>query len=135
MNMWLLVMALAISPFIHDVYAQESITVNATTPCFLNYTAGVQMWQNCGFHEDWLAASLLPFEWVTGGYFTMILVAVFLLMIYIKYQKTIYVLVLGMVFFPLSYAFFPSEFLSFAIIMIGLSIGIMIYFGFKRQTD
>ena len=134
MNWLILLAVLSISPFIQDVYAQ-SITVNATTPCFLNYTAGIHMWQNCGIQDDWLAMTLLPFEWVTGGYFTMIIVAIIILMVYIKYQKTIYAIVIGMVFFPLSYAFFPSDWMSFVVVMVGLSIGVMIYFGIKRNTD
>ena len=43
---------LILSPLMIDVFAQEVITVNQTEPCFLNYSAGVDMWKNCGFDED-----------------------------------------------------------------------------------
>jgi len=49
-------------------YAQIVIPINQTEPCFLNYTAGINMWRNCGYDVDYIDAALLPFEWVTGLY-------------------------------------------------------------------
>jgi hypothetical protein len=44
--------------FIPDSFAQTNVTVSTPTPCFLNYTAGVEMWQNCGFQNDYISATL-----------------------------------------------------------------------------
>ena len=121
------------SPF-SEAQAQEVITVNQTTPCFLNYTAGVDMWENCGYDDDFLTASLLPWEWITGGYFSLIIVSIFVMFSYIKYHKIVYPIMIGVTFLPISFAFFPEVFLSFAFLMTFIGIGIMIWYIFIRQT-
>ena len=124
-----------IIPFVDQVYAQEVITLNETTPCFLNYTAGINMWENCGADEDFISFALLPFEWITGGYFSMILVSLIILMVYLKYQKVVYAVVIGIIFLPVSFSFFPATFLGWAMIMVVMGIAAGIYFMLKRQTD
>ncbi len=121
------------SPF-SEAQAQEVITVNQTTPCFLNYTAGVDMWENCGYDDDFLSASLLPWEWITVGYFSLIIVSIFVMFSYIKYHKIVYPIMIGVTFLPISFAFFPEVFLSFAFLMTFIGIGIMIWYIFIRQT-
>lgn len=122
-------------PLVGQAYGQEVITVNSTTPCFLNNTAGIHMWENCGADEDWLSFALLPWEWVTGGFFSMILVAILVLMVYIKYQKAIYPIVIGLIFLPISFAFFPDTFLIWALVMSSVAGGILVFYIIKRQTD
>lgn len=134
----IIALSLALLPFITfgitPVYAQETITVNATTPCFLNYSAGVDMWENCGYGDDYIDAALSPWEWITGGNFSLVLVSVFVLFTYIKYHKVVYPIMIGVMFLPISYFVFPDTFLSFAIVMTGVAMGILIWYIFIKQT-
>lgn len=119
---------------IPPILAQEVITVNQTEPCFLNYTAGVQMWRNCGYSEDYISAALAPWEWITGGNFSLVIVSIFVLFSYIKYHKIVYPIMIGVMFLPISYFVFPAEFLSFAIILTFLGLGILVWYTFIKQT-
>jgi hypothetical protein len=121
--------------FISPAYAQTIIPVNTTTACFLNYSAGLEMWENCGADEDFLTFAMLPFEWITGGYFSMIIVSVFILMIYLKYHQMVYCIVIGIIFLPVSFQFFPQVFLGWAMILVVLAIAGYILYMLKRQTD
>lgn len=117
-----------------SAFAQEIIIVNETTPCFLNQTAGIQMWENCGADEDFITFMLLPWEWITGGYFTMILVSIILLAVYMKYKKVIYPFAIGVVFLPVSFAFFPDEFMGFIVIVITLGLAAAITWMIREQV-
>ena len=121
MNYYWLILLLIV-PSVNDAFAQEVITVNSTTPCFLNATAGIHMWENCGAGEDFVSFALLPFEWITGGYFSMILISVLILAVYIKYHKAIYAVAIGVVFIPISFQFFPEQFWGFIIILVVLGV-------------
>lgn len=128
-----ILLLLLLLPFFNEAFAQQTILVNETTPCFLNYTAGIEMWSNCGMGEDWLSAALLPFEWITGGYFTMILVSIIILAVYLKYHKVIYTFGIGIVMLPISFQFFPSEFMGFAMIAIALGLTSAIVWMIREQ--
>ena len=130
-----LLILLISTPLFQTAFAQTTIDVNSTTPCFLNYTAGIDMWRQCGADEDFLTFALLPFEWITGGYFTMILVSIIILMVYIKYHNPIYPVAIGIIFLPVSFQFFPAQFLTWAVIFIFMALAAGIYFLIKRQTD
>src|SRR5574342_264596 len=106
----------------------QIIQVNQTTPCFLNDTAGADIWRNCGFGTDYIAGALLGFEWITGGYFSLILVSVFIGITYIKYQKVIYPILIGTLFLPISYFVFPDQFLNFAFIFGIAGVGLLILY-------
>lgn len=139
MKSWVLVVILTLmaNPFFIGVdiaFAQTTINVTETQPCFLNYTAGVDMWENCGFEDDYLAAALLPFEWVTGGLFSIIIVAILIMMSYIKYHNIIYPIMIGIIMLPISYFAFPPQFVSFAIILAFVGIGSLIWYILVRQT-
>jgi len=112
----------------------QIIQVNQTDPCFMNLTAGADMWENCGYGEDYLQAMLLPWEWITGGYFSMIFVSLLITVTYIKYHKAIYPLIIGFIFLPLSYYLFPQQFLNIAFIVIGIIFGIFIFTILLRRT-
>lgn len=114
--------------------AQEIINVTQSPVCFLNQTAGPWVWRDCGISDDWLTAVLLPFEWVTGGHFSMIIVSVFVMMSYIKYHKMIYPLLIGAFFLPISYFVFPDTFVMWALIMAFVGVGLMIAFIILKQT-
>lgn len=132
---WFLLLLPLLINAVEPAFAQTTITVNQTTPCFLNQTAGIQMWENCGFKDDWLTASLLPFEWITGGYFSLLIVSIILLMIYLKYHQMIYVIVIMIIFLPISFQFFPGVFLTGMMITVVLAIAGYIYYMLKRQTE
>jgi len=100
----------------------QSIQVNETTPCFLNYTAGWHVWENCGVQDDYLKASLIGFEWVTGGFFSLVLVGLFVLFTYIKYHKAIYPIIVGVAFIPLSVFLVPDDWWMFALAMVALGL-------------
>ena len=121
MNYYWLILLLII-PSVSDAFAQQVITVNSTTPCFLNATAGIHMWENCGADEDFVSFALLPFEWITGGYFSMILISIIILAVYMKYQKAIYAVAIGVVFIPISFQFFPDQFWGFIVILVVLGV-------------
>lgn len=128
---------LAIIPVLSLVqYAEAQTIINVTQSpvCFLNETAGPWVWRDCGLGEDWLRATLLPFEWVTGGNFSMIIVSVFIVMSYLKYHKMIYPMMLGAFFLPISYFVFPDVFIMWALIMGFVGIGLMIAFIILKQT-
>jgi len=118
-------------PYAH---AQVVVDVNQTTPCFLNYSAGLDLWENCGIRDDYITFALLPWEWITGGNFSMVLVSILSLMTYIKYHKAIYPLVIGVMFLPISYFAFPDEFLTFSLLMAGALLGILVWYIFIKQT-
>ncbi len=123
------------SEFVPVAHAQTSITVPESVPCFMNYTAGVNMWDQCNFEEDFLQSALLPFEWVTGGYFSLILVSIFILFTYIKYHNMLYPMIVGMMFIPVSFFVFPDEFLVFAVLMVAMVFGIAIFYAITKQTS
>ena len=92
------------------------------------------MWQNCGMGEDFLQASLLGWEWITGGYFSMIIVSVFVMFSYMKYHKAVYPLLIGIMFLPISFWIFPDVFMTFAFIMVIALIAILIWYIYIKQT-
>ena len=82
------------SPFLlssgQEAYAQSTLNVTASQPCFLNYTAnGLEMMQQCGLDEDYLRATTVGFDWVTGGLWPLIVVTVLIVMTYLN-TKTVF---------------------------------------------
>lgn len=114
--------------------ALQVIQVNATTPCLLNFTAGAEMWNNCGITDDYLQFILLPWEWISGGNFSLIIVALLTTFSYIKYHKIVYPILIGTIFLPISAFLFPATFLSTAFILAYLGIALIIIFIILRQT-
>ena len=114
--------------------AFQIIQVNQTDPCFLNYTAGIDIFQNCGATEDYIDFALLPWEWITGGFFSMVFVAIFILMVYLKYHKPVYPILVGIAFLPISYFLFPATFLAWALVMSAVGIACIIFYVFIKQT-
>lgn len=121
-------------PLVNSAYGQEIIIVNQTQPCFLNFTAGSDMWENCGADEDWLAFALMPFEWVTGGYFSFLIVGLFVVITYQKYQNVAYPIAIGVFMLPFSFFLIPQTFYIWAVVMAGVTFGIFIWYVFIRQT-
>ncbi len=122
---WYIILAiLAVSFVSNEAYAQSTVTIigdQSTQPCFLNMTAGASMWNNCGADEDFLDFALMPFEYITGGYFSMILVTIFIIMAYIKYHNVLYPILVGLLFIPISYTFFPEVFLTYAVTLVAIA--------------
>ena len=112
----------------------QTIIVNSTQPCFLNYTSP-NMWQSCGLDKDFLTGSLIGWQWITGGNFSMIFVAILVMFSYIKYHKIVYPIVIGIFLLPLSYFVFPTSFLNFAFVLVGLGFGILIWYIKISQTS
>lgn len=122
--------------FLHNlIVTLQIIPVNNTSPCFYNYSAGFQMWHNCGFDKDYIKASLGPFQYITGGYFSMIFVSILIGAVYLKYHKAVYVLAIGSLFLPISYGVFPEVFLAWAIVMSGIFIGCISWWIFISQSN
>lgn len=113
----------------------QTIILNATQPCFMNTTAGADMFQNCGGAKDYLSMALTGWNWVTGGWFSMILVAIFVAFTYIKYHKAIYPLIVGTLYLPIAYYLFPAQFLTAAFIFGGVVAAILIHYIFVSQTN
>ena len=122
---WYIILAvLAVSFGANEAYAQNTVTITgdaSTQPCFLNMTAGASMWSNCGADEDYLDFALMPFEYITGGYFSMIIVTIFIIMAYIKYHNVLYPILVGLLFIPISYTFFPEVFLTYALTLVAIA--------------
>ena len=124
---WYIILAiLAVSFVSNEVYAQSTVTITgdeSLQPCFMNMTAGAEMWNNCGANEDYLDFALMPFEYITGGYFSMIIVTIFVIMAYIKYHNVLYPMLIGLMFLPISYTFFPDVFLVYAVALFAVGGG------------
>src|SRR3990167_7424282 len=96
MQILYLIAVLALLP-LNSAFAQQVVSVNQTTACFLNYSAGIDLWKNCGLDDDYIQTALLPWEWITGGNFSLIIVSIFVLVSYIKYHKAIYPIIIGII--------------------------------------
>ena len=122
---WYIILAiLAVSFVSNEAYAQSTVTIigdESTQPCFMNMTAGASMWDNCGADDDYLDFALMPFEYITGGYFSMIIVTIFIIMAYIKYHNVLYPILIGLLFLPISYTFFPDTFLVYAVTLVAVA--------------
>ena len=123
---------MGITPLFDLAYGQ-TIIVNSTAPCFLNSSAGIDLWRNCGADEDWVAMAILPFEWITGGFFSLILASLIILGVYLKYHKVIYAFGVGVVMLPISFQFFPDTFLSFAVIAVFLGLTAAVLYMIRDQ--
>ena len=113
----------------------QTIIVNSTAPCWQNATAGNDIFQNCGGGTDYLTMILTGWQWVTGGWFSMILVSILVAFTYIKYHKAIYPLITGTLFLPIGWFLFPAQFLTFAFIFAGVVAAILIHYIFISQTN
>ena len=112
----------------------QIIQVNSTTPCFLNYSSNNTL-SDCGMNKDFLQTSLIGWQWITGGYFSMIIAGLLCLFTYIKYHKAIYPMLIGFMMLPMSYFLFPSMFFNYAIIMTGVAIGVLVWYIFVSQSN
>lgn len=130
----ILIAVIGVLPLFDNAFAQTIIPVNNTTPCFLNYTAGPDIWENCGMGEDYIRTALLPWEWVTGGHFSMMFAGVLIMFTYIKYHKAVYPILIGVFMLPISYFVFPESFLSWSILMAFVTVGILIWYVYIKQT-
>lgn len=127
---WAFLILLAIPP----AYGQ-TIQVNQTAPCFEDYDNYTNILQNCGFEQDWLKASLTGFEYITGGYFSFLLVGVIVLGVYLKYQKWIYPLIIGIAFIPYAWFLVPEIFVNYLIIFAVVGGGIAAWKFFKHNLS
>lgn len=136
--LWLssaIILLIALVPqTIQTAQAQIPIQVNSTTPCFLNYSAGADMWRNCGVEEDYLTFAFLPWQWITGGFFSMILVGILIMFTYIKYHNAAYPLIIGTVFLPIAYTLFPEQWINWSIILVAGYFMAIFWYIFIRQT-
>ena len=126
MYLYILLAIIAVSFVSNEAYAQNTVTIigdESLEPCFMNMTAGAQMWKNCNASDDYLDFALAPFEYITGGYFSMILVTIFIIMSYIKYHTVLYPMLIGLLFLPVSYTLFPDTFLTYAITLFVVGTG------------
>ena len=126
--------SLLIIPSVNLSYAQTTIEVPTTTPCFLNFNSTHQMWDRCNAEEDFLDFALIGWEYGTGGYFSMMIVGMFVLITYIKYHNPLYPMMVGTMFLPVSYLLFPDVFITFALIMVIAVVGIFVWYAFVKQT-
>ena len=127
---------LLIIPFlIGEANAQTIINVSSSDPCFLNYTAGAQMWHNCGFDTDFMKAVLLPWEYITGGLFSLFVVIILIIITYVKYHTIIYPITIGIVMLPISWFLFPDLFIIYGIIMAGIGIAAVIWSIVVQRTN
>lgn len=95
----------------------QTVDINGTGQfCFLNYTSSLSdTWERCGFTSqggDWLSALISPYQWITGGFFSSILVGVIIIGVWITTRNFLYPLFAGIIFMPFAYFLFPSHFLN-----------------------
>ena len=130
---------------IDQAYAQQVIEVGETTPCFLpdvdsdgdginDLYSESNMWLDCGADVDYLEFALLPWEWITGGWFSMIIVSIFIVFSWVKYHNIMYPIMIGVMFLPISYFVFPEKFISFALILAGVGLSVTVAYIFIKQT-
>lgn len=135
MYAWLVAFGVAVLFAISPAYAQQVINVTETEPCFLNQTAGWQAIEQCGLDEDWLQAALLMFEYVTGGYFTFIIVSVIVFAVYMKYHKWVYTLLVAVLYLPMAVYSMPEWVWPVAIMLVSAGIIAAIYKTLTRGTS
>ena len=92
------------------------------------------MWRNCGAGTDYLKFATLGFDWVTGGYFSLILVAVLILITYIKYHKALYPILIGIAYLPMSYFLVDPALWWYVLVLMGVAIACMIVTALLKQT-
>lgn len=92
------------------------------------------MWENCGADDDYLEFALMGWQWITGGYFSMILVSMFIMVSYIKYHKAIYPIMIGVMFMPVSLFLFPEVFVTWAVMLTIGAATVFVWYAFIRQT-
>lgn len=134
----ILLLGLTLIPLIFDnAYAQSSLNVTATTPCFMNYTAtGLEFLQGCDLAGDYLNAATIGFDWVSGGLWPVIIVSILIIMTYVKYQNGVFPLAIGIVFLPIAGNYFPDEFINMAIIIGAvIAAGALITIVFKDRAS
>jgi len=85
--------------------------------------------------KDFLQASLIGWQYITGGYFSMVFAAILCLFTYIKYHKIIYPIIIGFIMLPTSYFLFPATFFNYALIMLGVGVGILVWWVFISQSN
>ena len=129
-------------PWLPSAWAQgggggggEVVEIMPEEPCWLNATAPHRVLQNCDARGDWLAFAVAPWEWVTGGLLSMMIVAVLVLVVWAKYRQAIYPIFIGVVMLPISFFLFPNEFLSFAVLLAAIGVGAYIWWAVTRQTE
>lgn len=131
----LILTGILLIPFLfNSAYAQQNIQINSTVPCIMDLDAGMDILLNCNYKDDFLSFAFLPWEYITGGYFSLFLTSLLVLFSYIKYHKVVYPILIGVVMLPSTYMIFPSEFLSFAIIFVTLALMGLLYFIYIKQT-
>lgn len=144
---WYILAIVSLSLFgIDQAYAQQTIEVGEIVPCFLPdvdsdgdgindlYSDTSNMWQSCGADQDFLEFALLPWEWVTGGWFSMIIVSLFIMISYIKYHNILYPMLIGVMFLPISYFVFPNQFIYWALILGGVGFGLTVVYILVYRT-
>ena len=112
----------------------QTVIIEDTDPCFLNVTNFTNVWQKCGLDDNFLGAAFLPFDWALGGYFSMVFVGILILAVYLKYHKVIYTIYTGVLFLPVTFYLFPEVFISTAIILAFIGIGLLLWYAIVRQT-
>ena len=126
---------IGLSPFLFDdVFAQQDVLVNGTEPCFLREGSIYDMFAGCGLEDDCLKFSLVGFEWITGGNFTLVLASIIIIVTYIKYHQPAYPIMIGMAMLPVSYSVYPEHFMTFAFAMVALTLSIWAYDAFIKNT-
>ena len=117
-------------------FAQEPtpVIIDPVQPCFLNQTAGVDMYKNCGLDKDFLTAALLPFEYAVGGNFAMLLITIFIIISYVKYHKVVYPMLIGSLYYPVAYFLYPDYFVTFAILLTTIGAAFLLVYIFIRQS-
>ncbi len=123
-GLFLILIAMTSSPFIIEIptaFAQTTVDVVETTPCFMDYTSS-NMWEDCGMEDNFIKATLMPFEWILGGYFALVVVSILIVITYIKYQTVIYPLMIGIIMLPVSYFAFPGMVISYGIVLAAVGL-------------
>lgn len=115
--------------------AGSVVEIMPDEPCFLNSTAPHRVLQNCDARGDWLGFAIAPWEYVSGGLMSMMIAAIIILVTWARYRQPIYPIFIGIVMLPISFFLFPNEFLSFAILMAAIAVGVYIWWAVTRQTE
>ena len=115
--------------------AGSVVEIMPAEPCFLNKTAPHMVVKNCSAEGDWLGLAIAPWEHVTGGLMSMMIAAIIIFVTWFRYRQPIYPIFIGIVMLPIAAFLFPDEFLSFALLMAALAVGIYIWWAVTRQTE
>lgn len=116
-------------------YGQDMIQIEDKEFCLKdNNLTMAEKLKACGIKRDWLQFTVIGWEWLTGGLFSILVLALLIGLVYAATKSSLYTLLVGTAWLPAAWSWFPSSFLYVLFIMIGVYVVYAIWQGMLRRT-